>query len=287
VTDDGESPPPSTSESPAWLALTVLLGLGALVVGGMVLSGDGPGASWSNALEWRPAIGAGQPWRWWTAAWVHWSGQHLAVNLIGTGVIGFLGWRARMPREAALAWFIAWPLTHALMGLPEARTVAQTLQHYGGLSGVLHAGVIVLGLSLLRTRAEAAPPGRPRLDAPTTQMQPTLAPSRTTEGPWAMTSLEEAAAWQGLDEAPPRRGLAPLTGVQAARHRWVGLALVSGTLAKVLLEAPWDLALRPNALLGIQVAPLAHACGIAAGALAWAGLALALAWRARAARHGA
>ncbi len=265
--------------------MTALLCLGAIVVGSVAFAGagSGPGASWSNALEWRPAIGASQPWRWWTAAWVHWSGPHLAVNLIGAGVVGFVGWRARMPRGAALAWFIAWPLTHALMGMPEAATVARTLQHYGGLSGVLHAGVIVLGLTLLRTRADAAAAGRPRLDAPTTQVQPTLAPSRTTEGPWAMTSLEEVSAWHRLDEPPPGLDLAPLNDAQAARHRWVGLALVSGTLAKVLLEAPWDLALRPNALLGIQVAPLAHACGIVAGALAWAGVTLA--WRVRRARH--
>jgi hypothetical protein len=198
---------------------------------------------------------------------VHWSAAHLTVNLLGAAVIGFVGWRARMPRSAALAWFIAWPLSHALMDLPAATTVAQTLQHYGGLSGVLHAGAIVLGLALLRTRADAVA-GRPapgRGDAPTPQYESTMAPPRT-EGPWAMTSMEELSARQRLDEAPA--GLAPLSDAQAVRHRLVGAAIVAGTLAKVLLEAPWDLALRPSALLGIDVAPLAHACGVAAGAIA-------------------
>jgi len=47
------------------------------------------------------------------------------------------------------------------------------------------------------------------------------------------------------------------------------VAIVVGTLMKVLFEAPWDLAPRPSAMLGMSVAPVAHACGIAAGVLAW------------------
>ena len=58
------------------------------------------------------------------------------------------------------------------------------------------------------------------------------------------------------------------------RERWIGIAIVAGTLAKVLFEAPWDLAPRPSFALGIAVAPIAHACGLAAGLLAWAGLRL-------------
>lgn len=269
----------------AWLGLAAFMCVGALIVAMAAPLGGGlaQGTRWTEALEWRPGIGASQAWRWWTAAWVHWSVAHLAVNLLGAVVVGFVGWRARMPRAAACAWCLAWPLTQLLLGLPEPATVAETLRHYGGLSGVLHAGVIVLGLTLLGTHAgtEGRGPAAPRLDAPTTQH--TIAPSRTTEGPWAMTSLEEVSAWQQLDEPPPAGGLEPLDPVQAGRHRMIGVALLAGTLAKVLLEAPWDLALRPNALLGIQVAPLAHACGILAGLLAWAGVALAV--RAGPARH--
>jgi hypothetical protein len=256
------------------MGVVALLCLGALVVAGGAATqgGFGPGSGWAGALEWRPGMGASQPWRGWSAAWVHWSAAHLAANVLGAGVLGFVGWRARMPRSAALAWLVAWPLTHALMDLPAATTVARTLQHYGGLSGVLHAGAIVLGLALLRTRADAdaGPPPAARTDEPATPYQSTMAPPRT-EGPWAMTSMEELSAWHRLDEASA--GPAPLSDAQAIRHRRVGAAIVAGTLAKVLLEAPWDLALRPNALLGIEVAPLAHGCGVAAGAIASLGLA--------------
>jgi hypothetical protein len=279
--EDLATPRRPVDESPAWLAVAALLCLGALAVAGLAAAGGGlaPGSAWSDALEWRPGAGPAQPWRWWSAAWVHWSAPHLAVNLLGAAVVGFVGWRARMPRSAALAWLIAWPLTQALMDLPAPTIVARTLLHYGGLSGVLHAGVIVLGLTLLRTRADPAASGPAALrgDGGAPAYQSTMAPSRSTEGPWAMTSMEDVSAWAPREEPSPP-GLLPLDRAHAARHRWVGAALLAGTLAKVLLEAPWDLALRPNALLGIQVAPLAHACGIAAGALAWASVTLAARW---------
>ena len=179
---------------------------------------------------------------------MHWSWPHLAVNVAGAAVVAALGWRARATTLSAVAWFIAWPLTQALLALPydllrgDALPAAQRMHHYGGLSGVLHAGVVVIGLALLFPRSVAADSGHD--------------------------------------------GLEPLTPAQAARHRLVGLALVAGTLAKVLAESPWDASLRPSALLGIDVAPVAHACGVAAGALAW-GL-VAVGWRAhrRSVYHG-
>ena len=39
------------------------------------------------------------------------------------------------------------------------------------------------------------------------------------------------------------------------RERWIGVAIVVGTLVKVVFEAPWDLAPRPSEALGISVAP--------------------------------
>ncbi len=48
-----------------------------------------------------------------------------------------------MPAAAALAWALAWPLTHlALLAQP-------ALSSYGGLSGVLHAGAAVVAVWLL------------------------------------------------------------------------------------------------------------------------------------------
>ncbi len=271
------------------MLVAALLGIGAVLVtivthpqAGSALA---PGSGGSSALDWQPGLGLHEGWRAWTAAWVHWSNAHLAVNLLGAAVVGAVGWRARAPRAAALAWFVAWPLTHLLMDAPDGAHLAQSLRHYGGLSGVLHAGVVVLGLTLAWPRAfdTLRPPPESEPAESRSPGDTVIEPSRITEGPWAMTSLEELSAasfaHSRLRHAPPS-----LTAAQAARHRLIGAALLAGTLAKVLLESPWDLSLRPNSLLGIDVAPLAHACGIAAGALAWCAVAGGTQLRLRAAR---
>jgi rhomboid family GlyGly-CTERM serine protease len=103
-------------------------------------------------LDWQPALAWRQPWRFFSAAWVHWSGQHLAANLAGCAALALLGHTARLPPRAALAWLLAWPLTQA--GLLRLQP---DLLHYGGLSGWLHAGVAVAVIALL------ARPGRERL----------------------------------------------------------------------------------------------------------------------------
>lgn len=117
----------------AWLVCT-----GALMAGS-VLAMALP-AAW---LDWQPAQAWSQPWRAVTAAWVHWSEQHLGSNLLAAAVVGAYGWAARVPREQAFAWAAAWPLTH--LGL----LVKPELLRYGGLSGVLHAGVAIVCLYLL------------------------------------------------------------------------------------------------------------------------------------------
>jgi len=114
-----------------WTALCLLLAWGAALVFALPTA----------ALDWQPGE-VDQIWRWWTAAWVHWSAQHLMANLAGTLVLASLGWAARLPRRAALAWALAWPLTQ--LGL----LIKPELLHFGGLSGVLHAGVAVAVVSL-------------------------------------------------------------------------------------------------------------------------------------------
>lgn len=121
----------------AWTVVCLLLALPA------ALMSPGGGLS-RRALAWEPQLAWTEPWRWWSAAWVHLSGMHLAANLAGAVLVLLLGRVARLPREAAWAWALAWPLTHLSLALePE-------LRRYGGLSGVLHAGVAVAAVALVR-----------------------------------------------------------------------------------------------------------------------------------------
>ncbi len=117
----------------AWATLAALLGTGAL-------------CAWAvpaGLLDWQPALAAREPWRLFSAAFVHWSTLHLGANLLGCVLVAALGRAAALPPVAALAWLVAWPLTHlALLAQP-------ALAHYGGLSGVLHAGVAVAAPWLL------------------------------------------------------------------------------------------------------------------------------------------
>ena len=122
---------------PPWLAWAGLCGAAAL--GAVLAQATAPAL-----LRWQPELAWAQPWRLVTAAWVHLSGQHLAANMAGTAVVAAYGVVAGCHRRAAIAWALAWPLTQ--LGL-----LAQPgLAAYGGLSGVLHAGVAVATWQLLR-----------------------------------------------------------------------------------------------------------------------------------------
>lgn len=120
----------------SWLLLAALLVLPS------VLAALRPGSA--AVLDWQPGLWASEPWRCWSAAWVHLSRLHLIANLAGATLVAALGWAARVPPRAALAWSMAWPLTQlALLIQPQ-------LLHYGGLSGVLHAGTAVVAVTLLK-----------------------------------------------------------------------------------------------------------------------------------------
>ena len=117
----------------AWLALAALLGAAALLA-----RGADPAA-----IDWQPALFASQPWRALSAAAVHYSTRHLVANLAGAALVGALGVAARVPGRMVWAWLAAWPLTQVgLLLKPE-------LLHYGGLSGVLHAGCAIVALYLV------------------------------------------------------------------------------------------------------------------------------------------
>ena len=119
---------------PAWLALAAALAIGAIAA----FLADA-----TTALDWQPSLALQAPWRAWTAAWVHYSALHLVANLAGCLLVAWFGVAARVPRRTAVAWFVAWPLTQAgLLLRPD-------LLHYGGLSGVLHAGAAAATMHLI------------------------------------------------------------------------------------------------------------------------------------------
>jgi rhomboid family GlyGly-CTERM serine protease len=116
-----------------WLALTAIFMLTSLV-------------AWPlnhQAIDWQPSLAFTQPWRAFSAAFVHYSPMHLGANLVGAVLVGLFGWAAQAPRHMAIAWLISWPFTQfGLLVQPE-------LLHYGGLSGVLHAGVFIVCVQLM------------------------------------------------------------------------------------------------------------------------------------------
>ncbi len=124
----------------AWLLVATALAIGSLVAWVQP-------APAQAALEWRPGLAASEPWRAFSAAWLHWSPQHLIANLAGCAVVGLLGVAARLGPRDAVAWLLAWPLTQ--IGL----LVEPSLERFGGASGVLHAGVAVAAIGMMRMRA--------------------------------------------------------------------------------------------------------------------------------------
>jgi rhomboid family GlyGly-CTERM serine protease len=171
----------------AWLLLAALLGAGAAI--GWALP--------SPWIDWQPGRAPAEPWRALSAAFVHWSPRHLAANLAGLALVAALGWAARLPAAAALAWALAWPAGHALLALEPA------LRHYGGLSGVLHAGVAVAAAWLLLCPAD----GRQR--AVGAAVAAVLALKIGLERPWGDV-LQHPAGWD-IAVAP----LAHATGAAA------------------------------------------------------------------------
>ena len=101
------------------------------------------------SIDWQPALALRQPWRAFTAIGVHYSAAHLIGNLAGVALAGVFGVAARVPARLAWAWLAAWPLTQ--LGL----LVKPELAHYGGLSGVVHAGVAAVITFVLITGTPA------------------------------------------------------------------------------------------------------------------------------------
>ena len=117
----------------AWVVFALALLAAALIGWGLP----------HEALDWQPSLAWAQPWRSFTAVGVHYSALHLVANSAGAMGVAALGHSARLPLRCTLAWMAAWPLTQG--GL----LLQPSLLHYGGLSGVLHAGVAIAGVHLV------------------------------------------------------------------------------------------------------------------------------------------
>jgi rhomboid family GlyGly-CTERM serine protease len=171
--------------------------LSALLAGGALLGAGLPAAS----LDWQPGLALAQPWRWWTAAFVHLGDKHLAANLAGCAVVAAFGWFGRVPLRAAAAWFIAWPLGHLLLWLQPALT------HYAGLSGVLHGGVAVAALLV-------AGSGAPRERAVGLLVLAGLLLKLLSEAPWR-GATQAVAGWDF-----------PVASIAHATGAWAGVLCV-------------------------------------------------------------
>lgn len=123
----------------SWLAVCCLHG-----VASMLLWWAREGAQ--DALTWHASGGWEQPWSLWTSAWVHMNTPHLIANQVALGALTAFAWVVRPTLRCTLAWVLAWPLaTWSLLLWPQ-------IGYAVGLSGVLHAGAMVLAAQLVLKR---------------------------------------------------------------------------------------------------------------------------------------
>jgi membrane associated rhomboid family serine protease len=125
--------------SRAWLLLCALHGVASM----LLWWGK---ASAVDLLIWRTDTWTDRPWTLWTSAWVHVNTPHLIMNQIALGALTAFAWVIRPTLWCAIAWALCWPLAQVTMLLwPQVGYAV-------GLSGVLHAGAMVLAVQLLLRR---------------------------------------------------------------------------------------------------------------------------------------
>ena len=193
--------------APWWLLSTIA------AVGALAAQAIDPGL-----LRWQPELALRQPWRLISAAWVHLSPMHLAGNLLGTALVAALGTVAGCGRRAAIAWALAWPLTHAALLLQPA------LSSYGGLSGLMHAGVAVAVCQLLRAERGR----RQRIGA---ALLAGLVSKLLLEAPWQGGPLRQLAGWD-IAIAPLAHSSGALAGGLCALLCRVGATGMTGATGK-------------------------------------------------------
>ncbi|MBC7701697.1 hypothetical protein [Aquabacterium sp.] len=190
----------------AWTGVGLMLGLPALL--GLL-----PDLTLPDHWALHPSAGLHQnPLNLWTCAWLHANTRHLVANLGGLALILSLGWILKLPPRTALAWLLAWPITHLALLLDPR------LDTYFGLSGVLHAGLSIIATSLI------------------TETNPDRATKWTTTYGWALLLGMLAKCWL---ENPDWQALLPRPGLgmnTAPMSHWAGAVVGIGiTLTLPLL----------------------------------------------------
>jgi rhomboid family GlyGly-CTERM serine protease len=195
----------------AWSAVAIVFGACSLAAWMLVHLGVS-----STHLDWQPSLWLSQPWRLYTAAWVHYSPMHLGGNLLALALVAWLGVAARMPWPATVAWCLSMSLCHlALLARPE-------VLHYGGLSGISHGGVAVVVSWLLM------------LGQPTQQRIAALLGLGLLAKIWA--------------ESPWGEGLRVVAGWDIAVVPWAHASgVAAGVFCAVIASAAWRVRARMSA----------------------------------------
>ena len=119
--------------------LPIILGVG-LICGLLQLD--------MNTFIYQRDLMTGEPWRWWTAHWVHVGWRHYALNMLAFLSLPFIF--PQLQRQTLLLSLLVLPpfLSAGLYGLLPA------VQAYAGLSGILHGIFVVAAIESLFIQRE-------------------------------------------------------------------------------------------------------------------------------------
>ncbi|UJW80165.1 hypothetical protein [Hydrogenophaga sp. SL48] len=197
--------------SRAWLLLCALHGVASMLLWwGQTSAVD--------ALIWRADTWTERPWTLWTSAWVHVNTPHLIMNQIALGALTAFAWVIRPTLPSALAWWLCWPLIQVSMVLwPQVGYAV-------GLSGLLHAGAMVLAVQLLlrcivirkaRRWGGAADAGAADRGAAGAQLVPSRGVGRRQ---WDLGGAGRPPGWRVLGSVPGPAGGLVAQAAPGARH---------------------------------------------------------------------
>lgn len=126
--------------SKLWLSLCVLHAVASMLVWWM-------GERLAAWMIWRADDWDDRPWSLWTSAWVHMNTQHLISNQLAVGALAAMAWVLKPGLRASLAWLLTWPV------IPLVLPYWPHIGYYAGLSGLIHAAIVVVGVYLVAGRA--------------------------------------------------------------------------------------------------------------------------------------